>query len=41
MKRGNEKIDRLIKEALSEEEGKYYEELTEQNFIEQYGGLFK
>ncbi|MFT7197451.1 MAG: protein-S-isoprenylcysteine O-methyltransferase Ste14 [Marinoscillum sp.] len=41
MKNENEKIDPLIKEALSEEEAKYYTELNEQNFIVQHGQLFK
>ncbi len=37
----DERIDTLIKEALSEEEAKYYTQLDEQNFIVQYGQLFK
>ncbi len=34
-------IDELIKETLSQEEAKFYEELDEQNLIEMFGGLFK
>ncbi|MFT6855041.1 MAG: hypothetical protein ACJA0X_001014 [Cyclobacteriaceae bacterium] len=41
MKKGNEKIDELIKEALSEEEAEYYNQLEQQNFFQQYGDLFK
>ncbi len=41
MKNENEKIDSLIKDALSEEEATYYAKLDEQNYIVQYGQLFK
>ena len=41
MKKENKKIDSLIKEALSEEEATYYAKLDEQNYIVQYGQLFK
>ena len=41
MKKEDEKIDALIKEALSEEEAQYYMNLGEQNVIEEFGGLFK
>ncbi|MFY0607213.1 MAG: hypothetical protein JXR10_10880 [Cyclobacteriaceae bacterium] len=41
MKNENDQIDDLIKEALTEEEAKYYNQLDEQNFIVQYGQLFK
>lgn len=40
MKHG-EKIDDLIKEALSTEEAKFYDELGEQNLIEKLGGVHK
>ncbi|MGG8498052.1 DUF6768 family protein [Tenacibaculum sp. TC6] len=36
-----EEIDKLIKETLSEEEAKFYEELDEQNVFQMVGGLFK
>ncbi|WP_103067944.1 DUF6768 family protein [Aquimarina sediminis] len=34
-------IDQLIKETLTQEEAKFYDELDEQNLIEMIGGLFK
>ncbi|WP_025740176.1 DUF6768 family protein [Aquimarina pacifica] len=34
-------IDQLIKESLTEEEAKFYDELDEQNLFEMVGGLFK
>lgn len=37
----NEKIDALIREALSKEEAEYYEKLNEQNVMEQFVGLYK
>ena len=40
MKKGEE-IDDLIKEALSEEEAKFYDELGEQNLFEKIGGIHK
>ena len=39
--RDTEEIDKLIKETLSEQEAKFYEELDEQNVFEMIGGLFK
>jgi len=41
MKNDIEKIDTLIKEALTEEEAKFYDDLDEQNVFEMLGGLFK
>ncbi len=41
MKNKMEDIDRLIKETLSHEEAKFYDELDEQNLLEMIGGLFK
>jgi hypothetical protein len=40
MKHG-EKIDDLIKEALTTEEAKFYDELGEQSLMEKLGGLHK
>ena len=40
MKHG-EKIDDLIKEALSTEEAKFYDELGEQNLMEKLGEVHK
>lgn len=36
-----EDIDKLIKETLSEEEAKFYEEFDEQNIFQMVGGLFQ
>jgi len=41
MKTNMEDIDKLIKETLTQEEAKFYEELDEQNVFEMLGGLFK
>lgn len=41
MSKQEEKIDELIKEALSAEEAKFYDELGEQNLIEKIGELHK
>lgn len=41
MKNNKEEIDNLIKEALSTEEAKFYDELEEQNFLNKIGGVFK
>ncbi|MEO9510666.1 MAG: DUF6768 family protein [Flavobacteriaceae bacterium] len=41
MKTKMEDIDKLIKETLSEEEAKFYDELDEQNLFQMLGGLFK
>lgn len=40
MKREIEEIDELIKEALSKEEAKFYDELEELNLFEKIGGVF-
>lgn len=37
----DEKIDELIKEALSKEEAKFYDELGEQSLIGKLGGVHK
>ena len=36
-----EDIDKLIKETLTEEEAKFYQELNEQNVLQMIGGLFQ
>jgi len=41
MKTNMEDIDKLIKETLTQEEAKFYDELDEQNLFEMLGGLFK
>ena len=41
MKNEFEKIDALIKEALTEEESKFYDNLEEQNVFQMLGGLFQ
>ncbi len=41
MKNNMEDIDKLIKETLSEEEAKFYNELDEQNLFQMLGGVFK
>lgn len=41
MKTNMEDIDKLIKETLTQEEAKFYDELDEQNVLEMLGGLFK
>ena len=41
MKTNMEDIDKLIKETLTEEEAKFYDELDEQNVFEMVGGLFQ
>jgi len=40
MDKRNEEIDKMIKEALSSEEAKFYDELGEQSLPEMVGGLF-
>lgn len=40
MKKRNEDIDKMIKDALSNEEAKFYDELGEQSLPEMVGGLF-
>ncbi|NJB69547.1 hypothetical protein GGR42_000009 [Saonia flava] len=41
MKKDIEKIDELIKEALTQEEAKFYDDLGEQNLFGRLGGVFK
>lgn len=41
MKKEKEKIDELIKETLSQEEAKFYEELEEQSLIGKLGEVYK
>ncbi|QLG44132.1 DUF6768 family protein [Costertonia aggregata] len=41
MKKESEKIDELIKETLSLEEAKFYEDLGEQNLMEKFGQVHK
>ena len=41
MKNNMEDIDQLIKDTLTQEEAKFYNELDEQNVIQMMGGLFK
>jgi fumarate reductase subunit D len=41
MKNENEDIDKLIKETLTEEEAKFYDELEEQNLFQMLWGVFK
>lgn len=41
MKNNIEEIDNLIKETLTQEEAKFYDELEEQNVLEMVFGLFK
>jgi hypothetical protein len=36
-----EDIDKLIKETLTQEEAKFYDELEEQNLFQMIGGLFQ
>lgn len=41
MKTNMEDIDKLIKETLTEEEAKFYDDLDEQNVLQMVWGLFK
>jgi hypothetical protein len=41
MKNNTEEIDKLIKETLTQEEAKFYDELDEQNILQMVLGLFK
>ncbi|MBT8183776.1 MAG: hypothetical protein KJN76_02965 [Eudoraea sp.] len=41
MKKNNRNIDELIKETLSEEEAKFYDELEEQNIFGKMGEVYK
>jgi hypothetical protein len=41
MSKNIEKIDEIIKDALTKEEAKFYDQLEEQNLIQMLGGVFK
>ncbi len=41
MKTNMEDIDKLIKDSLTEEEAKFYDELDEQNLFQMLGGIYK
>jgi hypothetical protein len=41
MKNNTEEIDQLIKETLTQEEAKFYDELEEQGVFQMVGGLFQ
>jgi len=41
MKNSNEEIDKIIHEALSQEEAKFYDELGEQSVLEQTLGVYQ
>lgn len=41
MKNNTEEIDKLIKETLTQEESKFYDELEEQNILQMVIGLFQ
>jgi len=41
MKNNKEEIDQLIKETLTQEEAKFYDELEEQNLFQKVSGLFR
>ncbi len=41
MKTNMEDIDKIIKETLTEEEAKFYDQLDEQNVLQMVGGLFQ
>tara|TARA_R110002049_G_scaffold194725_4_gene363632 strand:- start:579 stop:965 length:387 start_codon:yes stop_codon:yes gene_type:complete len=41
MKTNKEDIDKLIKETLTQEEAKFYDELEEQNLFQMLAGIFK
>lgn len=41
MQTNNEDIDKLIKETLTQEEAKFYDDLDEQNVLQMILGLFK
>lgn len=40
MRKEFEEVDQLIKEALTEEEAKFYDNLDEQNVLQMLGGVF-
>ena len=41
MKSKMEDIDKLIKETLTQEEARFYDDLEEQNYFQMAGGLFR
>ena len=41
MKTNKEEIDQIIKETLTNEEAKFYDELDEQSLLQMLGGLFQ
>lgn len=41
MRKEFEEVDQLIKEALTEEEAKFYDSLDEQNLLQMLGGIFQ
>ncbi len=41
MKNNMDDIDKLIKETLTQEEAKFYDDLDEQNALQMVGGLFQ
>ncbi len=41
MKKYIEDIDEFVKETLTKEEAKFYDELDEQNLFQMVGGLFQ
>jgi len=41
MKTNNDEIDQIIKETLTNEEAKFYDELDEQSLLQMLGGLFQ
>ena len=41
MRKEFEEVDKIIKEALTEEEAKFYDSLDEQNVLQMLGGVFQ
>jgi hypothetical protein len=41
MKTNKEEIDQIIKETLTQEEAKFYDELGEQNILQKVGSIFQ
>ncbi|WP_299214993.1 DUF6768 family protein [uncultured Dokdonia sp.] len=41
MRKEFEEVDHLIKQALTEEEAKFYDTLDEQNIVQMFGGVFE
>ena len=41
MKKYKEEIDQIIRESLTQEEAKFYDDLEEQNIFNKIGGVFK